>query len=405
MSTLAQLRPALLILLLAGSNGITADDPQRLIYLLPEGFSGWVCVDFGVAGAPPLPREGNALLIRPRPGETLKTSNKTGDIPPIRDAWIESRGQRQHLPTDVYERRRSSLTDTKDPVEHHCVFFGTEDAADAAGDAPGLHKPPREARGVSTEERQALIALYEATNGARWKHRVGWLGPAGTECSWHGVRCDIRFAETTVVTSLDLAENNIVGTVPRALEELTHLEWLNLFDNHLTGKLPDAVTRRWLDGSLEVSCAASLLTDVSEVEFESAATSLLCAQHRIVLRADERAAMYTERCRQAKPDDRTTFCEVKRGRIPSEEFARLGLLLEKSGFFSLRPEYSRTVTDSTQQTTRVTRAGKLSLVTNYATAGPMELWSVQRAIEGAAASVEWESITNQRECPRQKEVQ
>src|SRR2546425_10844706 len=146
MSTLAQLRPALLILLLAGSNGIAADDAQRFIYLLPEGFSGWVCVDFGVAGAPPLPREGNALLIRPRPGETLKTSDEAGDIPPIGDAWIESRGKRQHLPTDVYERRMSSLTDTKNPVEHYCVFFGTEDAADAAGDAPGLDKPPREAR-------------------------------------------------------------------------------------------------------------------------------------------------------------------------------------------------------------------------------------------------------------------
>ena len=405
MSTLARSLPVLLIPLLAASNGTAADHPQRFTYLLPEGFGGWVCVDFGVAGAPPLPREGNALLIRPRPGETLKTSDRAGDIPPIGDAWIESRGQRQHLPSDVYGRRMSSLTDTKDPVEHHCVFFGTEDAADAAGEAPGLEKAPREAKGVSTEERQALIALYEGTNGTQWKHRVGWLGPPGTECSWHGVRCDIRFAETTVVTGLDLFENNLSGSVPRALRQLTHLEWLNLFDNHLTGKLPDAVTQRWLEGSLEVSGAASLLTDVSEVEFESAATSLLCARHRITLRADERAATYTERCRQATPDDRATFCEVKRGRIPSVEFARLGLLLEKGGFFGLRPEYSRTVTDSTQQTTRVTRAGKTSQVSNYATAGPMELWSAQRAIEGAAASVEWETTTNQAECPRQKEAQ
>jgi Leucine Rich Repeat (LRR) protein len=45
---------------------------------------------------------------------------------------------------------------------------------------------------VSPQERQALLALYEATDGNHWKDHTGWLGPAGTECVWYGVSCDHR---------------------------------------------------------------------------------------------------------------------------------------------------------------------------------------------------------------------
>ena len=38
-------------------------------------------------------------------------------------------------------------------------------------------------------ERDALIALYNSTDGANWTDNTGWLGEAGTECSWFGIRC------------------------------------------------------------------------------------------------------------------------------------------------------------------------------------------------------------------------
>ena len=38
-------------------------------------------------------------------------------------------------------------------------------------------------------ERDALIALYNSTDGANWTDKTGWLGEAGTECSWFGVTC------------------------------------------------------------------------------------------------------------------------------------------------------------------------------------------------------------------------
>ena len=38
-------------------------------------------------------------------------------------------------------------------------------------------------------ERDALIALYNSTDGDNWTDNTGWLGEAGTECSWFGVTC------------------------------------------------------------------------------------------------------------------------------------------------------------------------------------------------------------------------
>jgi len=38
-------------------------------------------------------------------------------------------------------------------------------------------------------ERDALIALYNSTDGANWSDNTNWLGAVGTECNWLGVDC------------------------------------------------------------------------------------------------------------------------------------------------------------------------------------------------------------------------
>jgi hypothetical protein len=378
-----------------------SDEPRRFTYLLPNGFTGWVCVDFGVAGARSLPREGNALIIRPAKEEILKTSDNAGIVPPFGDAWIEHQGRRRALPQNVERRITRSLTRSETPVQRHCTFFGTVDAADAAGDAPGFEGDPREARGVSSEEREALVALYDATDGRRWKHKVGWLGPPGTECAWHGVGCEIKFDEPTTVTSLDLLENNVVGRIPEAVARLEQLEWLTIFGNRLTGRLPDALISRWLTGRLGLAVENSVLTDITEIDRESYAPALLCERHRIILRSDGSATLFTKRCRNATPDDRRTFCEVKKGTVWLGSFGKLALLLEKNGFFDLRDEYSRNVTHGGFDTIVVIRNGARHRVSNYADAGPHQLWIVQTAIDGVASAADWKTVTKQSECPAQ----
>jgi|GEM_PF-3242528 len=82
---------------------------------------------------------------------------------------------------------------------------------------------------VSEAEMAALKAIYEATGGAKWLHNDNWLSdePVST---WYGVT-----TRGGVVTGLDLAANNLTGTLPTALQDLYGLQDLFVQHNRLTG--------------------------------------------------------------------------------------------------------------------------------------------------------------------------
>jgi len=83
------------------------------------------------------------------------------------------------------------------------------------------------------DERDALIALYNSTDGANWSNNDNWLGGVGTECTWHGVTC-----AGSHVQILDLAANQLNGNIPPELGNLSNLEWLHLHYNQLSGSIP-----------------------------------------------------------------------------------------------------------------------------------------------------------------------
>ena len=81
--------------------------------------------------------------------------------------------------------------------------------------------------GISNSERAALIALYNSTNGDGWVNKTGWkqapleadgFGAYGSEGTWHGIK-----VEDNTVTYVDLGENNLTGTLPTELGNLTNL--------------------------------------------------------------------------------------------------------------------------------------------------------------------------------------
>ncbi|MBO7602568.1 MAG: leucine-rich repeat domain-containing protein [Bacteroidaceae bacterium] len=85
-------------------------------------------------------------------------------------------------------------------------------------------------------ERDALIALYNSTDGANWIHNDNW----GTDLpldEWYGVSID----ERGHVYSIGLAENNLTGTIPESIGNLGNLDNLYLNDNQLTGDIPESI--------------------------------------------------------------------------------------------------------------------------------------------------------------------
>lgn len=91
------------------------------------------------------------------------------------------------------------------------------------------------------EERQALISLYEATNGDDWQNNDGWkvngeFNVAGTEGRWHGVT-----VEDQSVTELNLRFNDLKGEIPSELGALQNLEILSLNSNDLSGDVPKSL--------------------------------------------------------------------------------------------------------------------------------------------------------------------
>ena len=81
-------------------------------------------------------------------------------------------------------------------------------------------------------DREALVALYNATDGANWANNDNWLSDEPLD-TWHGVTVsDGR------VTRLALDDNQLTGAIPAELGELASLSRLELFSNQLTGPIP-----------------------------------------------------------------------------------------------------------------------------------------------------------------------
>ena len=109
-------------------------------------------------------------------------------------------------------------------------------ASDAATPTPSPTPAPTATAtpSVSNMEREALVALYNATNGAGWTDSTNWLNDGVPLNSWHGVGTD---ADGRVV-NLSLPGNNLVGSLPAELGNLTNLRQLGLAGNQISGAIP-----------------------------------------------------------------------------------------------------------------------------------------------------------------------
>jgi len=112
---------------------------------------------------------------------------------------------------------------------------------------------------IPDSERQALIDIYNSTNGINWKISDNWMGEHGTECSWYGIECTDNHITEIIIGGV--LQENVEGIIPESIgnfqflsilklssgkfsmipenfKNLQNLTELNLFDNKLNN-LPE----------------------------------------------------------------------------------------------------------------------------------------------------------------------
>ena len=89
---------------------------------------------------------------------------------------------------------------------------------------------------VASPDRDALITLYNATNGASWTRSDDWLSdrPIG---EWRGVFTD----DNERVNEIWLDSNGLSGIIPPEIDNLDYLKYLLLDRNDLNGSIPPEV--------------------------------------------------------------------------------------------------------------------------------------------------------------------
>ena len=102
--------------------------------------------------------------------------------------------------------------------------------AGACGDDPA--GPDPEPPQISPD-RDALVAIYNATDGPNWRRKTSWLtdAPVG---EWHGVVTDAGGR----VVRLALSTNQLTGPLPGVIGELSELRYLAIAGNALSGRVP-----------------------------------------------------------------------------------------------------------------------------------------------------------------------
>lgn len=132
---------------------------------------------------------------------------------------------------------------------------------------------PTPAPPPTVNDRKALIALYNATDGTNWSDNTNWLSDAPLD-EWFGVSVDSRGLW------LDLQDNGLSGEIPGAIGDLTTVRSIDLSQNHLSGEIPPEVNNLstlWsLDlGVNQLSGDIPLLDNLHELELLALNDNLL----------------------------------------------------------------------------------------------------------------------------------
>lgn len=148
---------------------------------------------------------------------------------------------------------------------------------------------------VSPEEKQALIDIYNSTNGKQWKNNKGWdvTNPKAVVTSWDAAKKTGWYGITVKdghVTDIVLSDNNLVGELkadPDAFQALTRFL---INGNNVTGELAEDLLEPL--GELP-----KYMDEAPKVAKETAVKRVADAKVEKVAVADNATAVTTERKR------------------------------------------------------------------------------------------------------------
>ena len=132
--------------------------------------------------------------------------------------------------------------------------------------------------------RNALAALYRATDGPNWTHNTNWLSDAPLG-DWYGVQTD----DYGRVMGLNLPDNGLAGQIPPELVGLAGLLRLGLAGNQLTGMIPTELGSHtdleWLrlDGNNLSGCIPYPLREVQDRDLDKLGLSFCLDLNRAAL--------------------------------------------------------------------------------------------------------------------------
>lgn len=93
--------------------------------------------------------------------------------------------------------------------------------------------------------RQALVDLYNSTDGDNWKNNANWCSDKPLS-EWYGIytydEMDYQNSGDKVY-AVSLARNNLKGSLPKSIGDLSEVQSLSLYDNPISGTVPSEIFR------------------------------------------------------------------------------------------------------------------------------------------------------------------
>jgi subtilisin family serine protease len=194
----------------------------------------------------------NALMMAGTPWITLE-GELTGEIAPGDSVEVTVLLNATELTLGDYTAEIN--VDSNDPVNPHQVV---EVVLHVGGP---IEFNCKNVTDISKKECQALVALYDSTDGANWEDNTGWK-VTNTPCNWYGVTCKNGSVEKLELSSnnlkdsiskkffklkkleiLDLSYNEIDASILKNVKKLKNLETLWLNNCKLSGKIPNSLMK------------------------------------------------------------------------------------------------------------------------------------------------------------------